>query len=366
MLWQTVLVERSSRPTQATESRARTATSVQAASFNEWLKLVGPLVFQFLTSWLVQPIKMAFGQPRLSVRRRPKKRDNKCAKDRRIPSSVCIASYCSCERLPLKMEGSKESLTSESSGVAKLRGDVPRASSPFLQISPILYEYSPWNVARPTHSHSATKAMPSTVVLFGSSNGPLHAMKRFARGHSALFPRARILVVLCTFKMLFCQTDQTTQDDMQLLLGELSGPEAESNSISASRPETRTEIPPIILHALSNGGLISVRALCLAWRASHGTPFPHTMLVLDSCPGSGCFNTEAFRWAESAAAPFLASNPAAGKVPGSKVLANMVALGWVATAVKLPEIMTGRENLVAAGRNCVGDAKLLDPRGSMV
>ena len=281
------------------------------------------------------------------------------------------------------MERRKESSTAHSSALALPVCNKSRPHSQFLKISTTLYEYIPPHGDANTELHSldsskstthvspaepSAKAAPSIVVLFGWASAPLPATGRFARGYASLFPKSRILIVLSTPTILFFQTDQSAQESMKPLLKELSGLKTASNSVIISGPRDRipTDIPSVILHAFSNGGLISLRALSLAWRTSLSSPLPHALLVLDSCPGSGCFNTEAFRWAESATAPFLTGDSIASKVPGAKFLMNLAALAWVTTAVRAPEIITGRENLISAARRCVNDAQLLDPRGSVI
>lgn len=209
------------------------------------------------------------------------------------------------------------------------------------------------------------KNVPSVVVIFGSSHGPLHAMTRFVRGYLAMFQGARIFAVTSTSKALYFQSDETAAEAMRPLLNELS-----EIFPGVMRPagDTRDQngILPVVLHALSNGGLISLRSLCLAWQNTFSTAFPSSLVVLDSCPGSGNFNAEAFRWAESAVAPFVAGNPTFKEVFGAKLLLTAVALGWIALAVGLPELLTGRQNLVAAGRSSVQNPQLLDPRGGIV
>lgn len=253
-----------------------------------------------------------------------------------------------------------------------------RPRSQFLKLSPTLYEYV-HPVNHPNLAESSTgvpppdlgaKAAPSTIVLFGWAGAPLHTIGRFAKGHSKLFPTARILAVLSTPTTLFFQTDEAAKQTMMPLVKELSSQSTKSPSDSVKpsgqTSKLRDDIAHIILHVFSNGGLISTRALSLAWRESFSTSLPHSLLILDSCPGSGSFNTEVFRWASSACAPFLTRNSVASKVPGGRIFLNIVAVGWVTAAVRLPEIATGRQNLVSAARNCVHDLQLLDQGASML
>ena len=255
---------------------------------------------------------------------------------------------------------------------------VPQPTSQFRKLSPTLYEYirplpQPSREPAVTLSHVSTtehgtKPTPAIIALFGWAGAPLYAMKRFAKGHSKEFPTARVLIILCTPMTLYFQTDQAAHEGLMPLLRILSAHMPSSSSKDTPNQTRRAygDIPPVILHAFSNGGLIPIRSLALAWRTTYHTPLPFALLVLDSGPGSGRFRKEAFRWANSAIAPFLTSDSIAAKVPGARALLNIAALGWVTAVVAIPEIATGRENLVSAGRRCVNDLRLLDTRGSLL
>ena len=250
----------------------------------------------------------------------------------------------------------------------------PQPLPQFHKISPTLYEcvhgytIKESQIARP--SKTTTPISPTTIVIFGWAAAPLRTVARFAKGHSVLFPTARILIALSTPTTLFFQTAQVAQQAMMPLAWELSGQilEAASDSKdSACQNRGTAEDPPrIILHAISNGGLMSLHTLSLTWLATFLKPLPHTLLVLDSCPGSGCFSTEVCRWGRAASAPLLPSHSVVGKVLGVKTLVDVAAVACVTALVGVPEIVTGRENLICAARHGVCDRRKFDPRANRV
>lgn len=264
-------------------------------------------------------------------------------------------------------------------------------SSRFRQITPIIHEYiydrsvncnltdpvfenkegspqaEPLSTTPPLRAQS-----PTAIVLFGWANAPLHSIERFAKGHVAQFSTSRIFIVLCTLKTLFFQKDQDARQSMMPLVWELSGDIIEAQrrsekSAGLKGEETTEELPRIIIHAMSNGGLISLRALSMAWLETFLQPLPHTLFILDSCPGSGVWRNELIRWGAAAVAPIVyGGNPIVSAVPGTKALLTAAGTLSVAALAVIPEEVTGNENLVALSRKCANDPRLLDPRAARI
>ncbi|KAH8800333.1 hypothetical protein F5884DRAFT_891222 [Xylogone sp. PMI_703] len=260
----------------------------------------------------------------------------------------------------------------------------------FHEISPILHEFvhngSPSfvstksNGGRKTKSDSeflptsadasSTSVIPTAIILFGWASAPAQSLTRFAKGHVALFPKSRVFIVPCTATTLFFQTDQQAKQAMMPLVWELSGQILDvEHSQKENSSLTRGGVAKparVILHAMSNGGLVSLRALCHAWLETFLQPLPHTLFILDSCPGSGSWKSELIRWGYAAGTPLIQGNHTANKIPGLRLLLGVAGMAWVTAATGIPEVITGHDNLIQLCRDSANDPRLLDTRAARV
>ncbi|KAF3797525.1 hypothetical protein GCG54_00014385 [Colletotrichum gloeosporioides] len=119
---------------------------------------------------------------------------------------------------------------------------------------------------------------PDTILLFGWGDASLKHVAKFADGFRILFPGAKIILVLAPiFKGLF-----SSQDDriscVQPLIHEAFGTE--------SAAHTPGKDPSVLVHVLSSTGCLYFTATLEGYRNAFGQVMPHSLLVMDSTPGS--------------------------------------------------------------------------------
>ncbi|RFU27822.1 hypothetical protein B7463_g8508, partial [Scytalidium lignicola] len=200
-----------------------------------------------------------------------------------------------------------------------------------------------------------------------SSSRRLSTLPQFREISSILH---EIFIALCTTTTLFFQSDQDAKQAMIPLVWELSGQilNAEQFGKDNSSPNGGTPENPsrIIVHAMSNGGLVSLRALALAWLETFLKPLPHTLFILDSCPGGGSWKRELIRWGYVAGTPLIQGHSIASKLPGLKLLLGVAGMAWITAMTGIPEIVTGEENIISLARNSANDPRLLDTRSGRI
>ena len=153
----------------------------------------------------------------------------------------------------------------------------------------------------PHHSHPH----PDVVILYGWGDGlPKHVAK-YAEGFRAIFPRARVVLVLSPIsRAMFTDLEQRT-DFMVPIVRALfpRGPNANAKA--------GVTVPPrrILVHTMSNTGGVNYAATANAFRRLYGAAMPHQLLVMDSTPGGVVLDRENLvRWSRAMAlgvAPWL-------------------------------------------------------------
>ncbi|KAI1815549.1 DUF829-domain-containing protein [Poronia punctata] len=135
-----------------------------------------------------------------------------------------------------------------------------------------------------------TSTDPTAIIIYGWGDGRPKNVGKYADGYHALFPSARIFVVINPILDATTQTlGRRTQTMMPL--------------IDALFPEKAGGDERIILHIMSNTGGIYAAATLNAYRERFGqdTCLPHHLCVSDSTPGSLNFGTEVWRWSRAMA-----------------------------------------------------------------
>ncbi|KAI1320872.1 DUF829-domain-containing protein [Xylariaceae sp. FL0255] len=137
-----------------------------------------------------------------------------------------------------------------------------------------------------------TGTEPTTILVYGWGDGlPKHVLK-YGEGYHALFPTARIFVIINPILGATMQSLRRRTDHMRPLVDTLfPGTDADAQK------------ERIILHIMSNTGGIYAAATLNAYREKFGADagLPHHMCVSDSTPGSLIFSTEVWRWARAMA-----------------------------------------------------------------
>ncbi|KAI0474076.1 hypothetical protein GGR56DRAFT_676508 [Xylariaceae sp. FL0804] len=146
------------------------------------------------------------------------------------------------------------------------------------------------DAARP---RSASGKDPTLVLIYGWGDAlPKHVAK-YADGYHALFPLARIVVVVSPILKASTQTLGPRTRAMMPVV-DTCFPTA------AAGAEER-----VLLHVMSNTGGIYAAATLNAYRQRHGAAaaaaLPHHLCVSDSTPGGLVFRVEAWRWARAMA-----------------------------------------------------------------
>jgi hypothetical protein len=143
-----------------------------------------------------------------------------------------------------------------------------------------------------TPSTSNSNSDPTTIVLYGWGSGEAKNVGKYAVGYHALFPNARIVVVLVTLPQAMFGSIPRRMRDMQPVLD------------AAFPPGEADEKPRMLVQVMSNSGISAFVATLLAFRARFsGKILPHSLLVLDSCPGGRSFFKEVWRWSSALTIP---------------------------------------------------------------
>lgn len=125
---------------------------------------------------------------------------------------------------------------------------------------------------------------------FFQTNYSLVEIAKYSEGYHALFPSARIVVVINPILAATTQTLATRTESM-------------SPIIDTCFPTKDDGSERVILHIMSNTGGIFAAATLNAYRERHGpdATLPHHLCVSDSTPGSLNFTSEVWRWSRAMA-----------------------------------------------------------------
>ncbi|KAI0390195.1 DUF829-domain-containing protein [Xylariaceae sp. FL0594] len=133
---------------------------------------------------------------------------------------------------------------------------------------------------------------PTHILIYGWGDGRPKNVGKYADGYHALFPMARIYVVINPILDATTQVlAKRTETMMPLVNAVFPGKTGADGS------------ERIILHVMSNTGGIYAAATLNAYRVKFGseTLLPHHLCISDSTPGSLNFSTEVWRWSRAMA-----------------------------------------------------------------
>ncbi|KAI8629664.1 hypothetical protein F5Y19DRAFT_431405 [Xylariaceae sp. FL1651] len=135
-----------------------------------------------------------------------------------------------------------------------------------------------------------TAADPTTILIYGWGDGLPKHVSKYSDGYHALFPSARIVVIINPILAATVQTLRKRTDAMMPVIDTVFPTKADGSE-------------RIILHVMSNTGGIYAAATLNAYRERYGedAPLPHHLCVSDSTPGGMDFGTEVGRWGRAMA-----------------------------------------------------------------
>ncbi|KAF9881485.1 hypothetical protein CkaCkLH20_00631 [Colletotrichum karsti] len=147
----------------------------------------------------------------------------------------------------------------------------------FVQLSDLVFLLSDVG-NQPDESLLGEKNGPDLILIYGWGDSRLKQVARFADGFRIIYPEAKIIIILAPiFKSLFSSQEQRVQR-IQPVLDEAFN----SNATHLSS----TKQPSILAHVLSNTGCLYFTATLEGYRQEFGHAMPHTLLIMDSVPGS--------------------------------------------------------------------------------
>ncbi|KAK3498946.1 uncharacterized protein B0T23DRAFT_306137 [Neurospora hispaniola] len=137
---------------------------------------------------------------------------------------------------------------------------------------------------------------PTTILLYGWGDARPKHLAKYVDGYRALFPAAKLVVVLCPILRCLYQTLEARSKAMTPVISACFGSSRESAADHKSLTQNR-----ILVQVMSNTGGMYFAATLNAHRQRFGQCFPHHMLVLDSTPGSTSFLQNAGPWSRAMA-----------------------------------------------------------------
>ncbi|KAL0944721.1 indole-diterpene biosynthesis protein [Colletotrichum truncatum] len=119
---------------------------------------------------------------------------------------------------------------------------------------------------------------PDVVLIYGWGDGRLNHVAKYAAGYFSLFPRAKIIVILSqVFKGLFSSQVERVRC-MKPLITDVFDFDFTKRTSKAQ--------PSILVHVLSDTGGLYFTATLDGYKQAFGHAMPHSLLVMDSTPGS--------------------------------------------------------------------------------
>ncbi|KAI0410009.1 hypothetical protein F4802DRAFT_10518 [Xylaria palmicola] len=135
-----------------------------------------------------------------------------------------------------------------------------------------------------------TASDPTTILVYGWGDGHPKHVAKYSEGYHALFPSARIIVIINPILAATTQTLPKRTESMMPI-------------IDTCFPTKDDGSERVIMHIMSNTGGIYAAATLNAYRQRYGpdATLPHHLCVSDSTPGSLNFISEVWRWARAMA-----------------------------------------------------------------
>ncbi|KAL3602171.1 hypothetical protein FPOAC2_06471 [Fusarium poae] len=167
---------------------------------------------------------------------------------------------------------------------------------------------------------------PHAVVVYGWGDAPPKHVAKFTDGYRKLYPSAKQIAILSPISQGFFDHVSKRTEDMMPVVNELfPNDRADSSDL-------------ILLHCLSNSGVVNYSCTLNAYREAHNAPMPHVLTVYDSTPGQ----TEPTwsnlkRWSNA-----MAMGPAA-KLPWPFVITQSFCLVFF-IFIHLFDFVAGRES----------------------
>lgn len=209
----------------------------------------------------------------------------------------------------------------------------------FIALSSQVYLLRPSTESATPNTTEKSKDEPDIVIVYGWGDAQLKHVAKFADGYNILFPSSKIIVLTSPLLGALFRGPQHRHDCTLPLLKEAFGP--------ASEPPRQ---PSVLAHVLSNTGMLYFTATLEAYKRSFGRPMPHSLVVMDSVPGS--------MDRKKANVGNLADTLAAGAglpwppvITKALIVSSMYVMGTV-------DLLGIRENPVAVSMRIANDAEL--------
>lgn len=143
-----------------------------------------------------------------------------------------------------------------------------------------LEKRSPLVYVAPAPVKPATLGAPNVVLICGWMDGQLRYVSKYAEQYRAMYPGASIIMVLSTYAACFESSFAARQAEAHVAAVELRARSAAAHAAQPSVP------PTVLLHTMSNGGVIMLEALLQQLDGEEATfarPLAH---IVDSAPGA--------------------------------------------------------------------------------
>lgn len=155
-------------------------------------------------------------------------------------------------------------------------GFIKLSNQVFLRDAPL--QEKPSNTA-------ANDKHPNTVIIFGWGDGLARHLVKYADGYQTLYPSAKQIVVLSPIsRAMGAELPSRTYDMLPVIQAAFVNPPSAGQHQENS--PISSETPRILVHIMSNTGAVNYAAALNAYKKLYNRCMPHTMLVLDSTPGS--------------------------------------------------------------------------------
>ncbi|KAJ9138208.1 Transmembrane protein 53 [Pleurostoma richardsiae] len=150
---------------------------------------------------------------------------------------------------------------------------------------------------RPSQSEGvkSIEGDPATVIIYGWGDANPKHLAKYIEGYQKLFPQARLVVIFSSMLKIMQNSLEQRSEKMVPVIDAVFGDKGGRN----------TEHGGILIHAMSNMGGMSLASTLHAYQrlstAPESSPMPHTLLVLDSTPGSTHFLSNIGPWSRAMA-----------------------------------------------------------------
>lgn len=193
---------------------------------------------------------------------------------------------------------------------------------------------------------------PATIIIYGWGDGqPKHLIK-YTDGFRKLFPKARIIVVLSPIIQAMSRNLDQRVQSMRPVIKTAFPSLDPSNKAAATDQSLPSRDSKILVHVMSNTGGLNLAATLEAYRRDYGQPMPHTLVTLDSTPGSVHYSLRNMKRFSYALALGLAK-----RFPWPFVVTQGLCAIFL-YALRAIEILIGRESAPAFSVKAANDERL--------